>query len=81
MIVPMNSMVILTADDAGMHEVCLRGPAFDEIDGTCELLMECGLPLTAENWLMLAFAGHPPEPPYDEELFDVLPDWIRRSLE
>jgi len=52
-----------------------------ELDGTCRLLLIAGLPITPENWLRLAFAGNPPTPPFDGELAEALPDWVRRAFE
>ena len=49
-------------------------------DGTVMLLRLAGIPVTAENWLLLAFAGHPPTPPFDGELSSELPDWVRRAF-
>jgi hypothetical protein len=43
------------------------------IDGTLALLKEIGLPLTRENYLMLAFAGKPPQEPLDGEIEAELP--------
>ncbi len=50
-------------------------------DGTVRLLRMAGIPVTAENWLRLAFAGDPPTPPFDGELAAELPDWVRRAFD
>ena len=50
-------------------------------DGTVMLLRLAGIPVTAENWLRLAFAGDPPTPPFDGELAAELPDWVRRAFD
>jgi hypothetical protein len=44
-----------------------------QLDGTCRLLLALGLPLTRENYLQLAFAGHPPEE-LDGEIEAELPE-------
>ena len=46
-------------------------------DGTVRLLERFGIPVTRENYLMLAFAGHPPTEPLDGEIEASLPDGIR----
>lgn len=50
-------------------------------DSTMVMLRLAGIPITAENWLTLAFAGDPPTPPFDGELAAELPDWVRRAFE
>ena len=50
-------------------------------DGTVTLLRLAEIPVTAENWLRLAFAGDPPTPPFDGELAAELPDWVRRTFD
>ena len=50
-------------------------------DGTVMLLRLAGIPVTAENWLTLAFAGDPPTPPFEGELASELPDWVRRAFD
>ena len=50
-------------------------------DGTVMLLRLAGIPVTAENWLRLAFAGDLPTPPFDGELAAGLPDWVRRAFD
>jgi hypothetical protein len=35
--------------------------AFNKNDGTLALMLEYNIPITRENYLMLAFAGKPPE--------------------
>jgi hypothetical protein len=50
-------------------------------DGTVMLLRLAGIPVTAENWLRLAFAGDPPTPPFARELAAQLPDWVRRAFD
>ena len=50
-------------------------------DDTVTLLRLAGIPVTAENWLRLAFAGDPPTPPFDGELAAELPDWVRRTFD
>ena len=53
-------------------------PAPDEIDETCQVLLEMGLPVNAESWMNLQFAGHPPAiGDVDGELLAELPRWIR----
>jgi len=53
-------------------------PAPDEIDGTCDLLLAEGIPVTAENWMNLQFAGRPPAiGDVDGEVLAELPDWVR----
>ena len=46
-------------------------------DGTVKLLEKFGIPVTRENYLLLAFAGHPPQEPLDGEIEAQLPDGIR----
>jgi hypothetical protein len=48
-------------------------------DGIIEELKGLGLPLTRENYLMLAFAGKPPKEPLDGEIEAMLPDGIRKE--
>jgi hypothetical protein len=50
-------------------------------DGTVVMLRLAGIPVTARNWLRLAFAGDPPTPPFDGELAAELPDWVRRAFD
>jgi hypothetical protein len=52
-----------------------------QLDGTCRLLLALGLPLTRENYLQLAFAGHPPEEPLDGEIEAELPEQFRTDEE
>jgi hypothetical protein len=47
-------------------------------DGTVKLLEELGIPVTRENYLMLAFAGHPPMEPLDGEIEIQLPKKLQR---
>jgi hypothetical protein len=49
-------------------------------DGTMQLLAEYGIPLTRENYLNLAFAGHPPKEPLDGEIEAELPWQIRNKV-
>jgi hypothetical protein len=42
-------------------------------DGTLKLLEKFGIPATRENYLMLAFAGRPPQEPLDGEIEAELP--------
>ena len=47
-------------------------------DDTCRMLVEAGVPVTAQNWMMLQFAGHPPAiGEVDGEILADLPDWVR----
>ena len=48
-------------------------------DGTMKLLEEYGIPLTRENYLLLAFGGNPPKEPLDGEIEAELP-WSIRHL-
>ena len=48
-------------------------------DGIVEQLKELHLPVTRENYLMLAFAGKPPKEPLDEEIEEMLPRNLRRE--
>jgi hypothetical protein len=48
-------------------------------DGTVQQLEELGIPVTRENYLMLAFAGKPPKEPLDGEIEAMLPDRIRKE--
>ena len=48
-------------------------------DGTVRLLEEMGIPVTRENYLMLAFAGKPPKEPLDGEIEAMLPDGVRKE--
>lgn len=41
-------------------------------DGTVRILKELGIPVTRENYLMLAFAGHPPDE-LDGEIEAMIP--------
>jgi hypothetical protein len=50
-------------------------------DGILEQLKKLGIPLTRENYLMLAFAGKPPKEPLDGEIEAMLPDGIRKEDE
>ena len=43
------------------------------LDGTEQMLVELGLPVTRENYLRLAFAGNPPQEPLDGEIEAELP--------
>jgi hypothetical protein len=52
-----------------------------ELDGTCRLLLEHGLPITRENYLRWATLGNPPAEPLDGELEAEIPDWIRGTSE
>jgi hypothetical protein len=45
-------------------------------DGTVRILQSLGLPVTRENYLMLAFAGHPPKE-LDGEIEAMLPEELR----
>ena len=47
-------------------------------DGTVRLLTEYGIPVTRENYLMLAFAGKPPEEPLDGEVEAQLPEYLQK---
>ena len=71
-----DETMLALAERIARHEA----PGIPE-DGTVMLLRRAGIPVTAENWLMLAFAGDPPTPPFDGELAAGLPDWIRRAFE
>ena len=42
-------------------------------DGIVEQLKELHLPVTRENYLMLAFAGKPPKEPLDGEIEEMIP--------
>lgn len=46
-------------------------------DGTVRILERLGIPVTRENYLMLAFAGHPPEDPLDGEIEIQIPRELR----
>jgi hypothetical protein len=48
---------------------------------TVQSMAALGIPITRENYLRLAFAGNPPTPPFDGELAEALPDWVRRAFE
>ena len=52
-----------------------------QYDGTLKILERLGIPLTRENYLMLAFAGNPPagslKEPLEEELEEELPHQIQ----
>ena len=51
----------------------------DELDGTCRLLLAAGIPVTAENWMNLQFAGRPPAVgEVDGEILAELPDFVRK---
>jgi len=47
-------------------------------DGTVELLERFGIPVTRENYLLLAFAGSPPDEPLDGEIEAELPTELQR---
>lgn len=47
-------------------------------DGTVKILESLGIPVTRENYLMLAFAGNPPEEPLDGELEAELPKELQQ---
>jgi hypothetical protein len=48
------------------------------VDGTVRQLQEAGVPVTAENWMRLQFAGHPPAVgEVDGEVLVDLPRWMR----
>ena len=47
-------------------------------DGTVNLLKEYGVPVTRENYLMLAFAGNPPQEPLDGEIEAELPKELQK---
>jgi hypothetical protein len=47
-------------------------------DGTTALLREYGIPVTRENYLMLAFAGRVPEEPLDGEIIIQMPKELQR---
>lgn len=47
-------------------------------DGTVKLLEEYGIPVTRENYLLLAFAGKPPQEPLDGELEAELPKELQK---
>ena len=49
-----------------------------QLDGTCRILLALGIPLTRENYLMLAFAGHPPQE-LDGEIEAQLPEMFRTN--
>jgi hypothetical protein len=56
-------------------------PTHDTADGTVRLLKEHGIPVTRENYILLAFAGRPPAglldgENIDGELLAELPDWL-----
>lgn len=71
-----DGIIVALAQRIARHDA----PGIPE-DGTVMLLRQAGIPVTAENWLTLAFAGHPPTPPFDGELAAELPDWVRRAFE
>lgn len=52
-------------------------PTLEQPDGTMKLLEECGIPLTRENYLLLAFMGTPPSEPLDGEIEAELPWQVR----
>ena len=52
-----------------------------ESDGTVRLLEKWGIPVNRENYLMLAFAGHPPQEPLDGEIEAELPEELQRRDE
>jgi len=53
-------------------------PAPDEIDETCRWLQQSGVPVTAENWMNLQFAGKPPNiGEVDGEILAELPRFVR----
>jgi hypothetical protein len=55
-----------------------KHPEPHEIDDTCRWLMAAGVEVTAENWMTLNFAGHPPAiGEVDGEILADLPDWVR----
>jgi hypothetical protein len=55
-----------------------KHPAPLQLDGTCQALLSLGLPLTAENWMRLQFAGDPPAVgEVDGEVLAECPRWVR----
>jgi hypothetical protein len=42
-----------------------------------QILEKLGIPVTRENYLMLAFAGHPPTEPLDGEIEIQIPRELR----
>lgn len=49
------------------------------VDGTVRQLQEAGIPVTAENWMRLQFAGRPPTVgEVDGEVLAELPRWVRK---
>ena len=78
------STAVDSFDDAKFLSACgIRtdpepAPAPDEIDETCEHLLAEGIPVTAENWMRLNFAGNPPAiGEVDGEILAELPRWVR----
>jgi hypothetical protein len=49
------------------------------MDETIRLLQATNIPVTAESWMRMQFAGNPPTPPFDGELLAELPDWVRSA--
>ena len=47
-------------------------------DGTVRILESLGIPVTRKNYLMLAFAGHPPKEPLDGEIIIQMPRELQR---
>jgi len=53
-------------------------PLPEPADETVRWLIRCGVPVTAENWMLLQFAGHPPAVgEVDGEILAELPRWVR----
>ncbi len=79
------------ADEAEADAICdapsagwCGEPSYTTLDGipvdeTVRMLQEAGVPVTAENWMNLQFAGHPPAVgEVDGEVLAMLPDFVRK---
>jgi hypothetical protein len=73
-----------TAHEADISTCAARISKHDppiHLDSTCQTLqeLELGLPLTAEDWMRLNFAGRPPAVgEVDGEILAELPDFVRK---